>query len=183
MIGRLNNKLAFLKMIFGNKEIFAIECYHDPISNDRKWVYGRMCLWCSGIQVGDIEETGCMLNVTEGFLQNFIESSNELSDKNLNKLGDRDLYKFLDEKLYSRLEKSREQIVEDSRTYRKFDFLTNGGASFDTIRCFIVRKENKYKLLLTDRFDDFYSFHIDSYLMENVIIEFLIWMSNEKAKL
>lgn len=167
-------------MIFGEKEIFAIECYHEPIDNNKNWVFGRMCLWCSGLQFGDITEPSCLLNVTEGFLRGFIETANQLEDIELNKQSDWELFKFLDKKIYGLNERTFEQVIEDAKKYRKFDFLTSSGESFETIKSFVVKNYNEYRLLISDRLEIFKSFRINSFFMENVVIEFLVWMESEK---
>ncbi|VTY25413.1 Uncharacterised protein [Xylophilus ampelinus] len=38
-------KLARLdSMQFGNRSTFAIDCVHEPIANEKGWVFGRMCI-------------------------------------------------------------------------------------------------------------------------------------------
>lgn len=40
-----------------------------------------------------------------------------------------------------------EQIVADARRYRRFDFLTNGGESFDHSKSFFVANAHKVRIL------------------------------------
>lgn len=51
-------------MQFGNRSTFAIDCVHEPIPNEKGWVFGRMRIWVGGSRLGDFDAPACMLNVT-----------------------------------------------------------------------------------------------------------------------
>src|SRR5262245_23915345 len=101
-------------MLIGDVKGFGIECYHDPFPNETRRVFGRMCLWVAGHRLGHIDESACMLNVTEGHLQDVLESLESLSDPALASLGDREAFDLLDRALYLDDERTDEKIAEDS---------------------------------------------------------------------
>src|SRR5215510_1588035 len=124
-------------MLLGDKEGFALECYHEPLRNEHRRVFGRMCVWASGWQLGDISEPACMLNVAEGHLSRVVARIDSLDDPVLRQLNDRDAFDFLDRTLYVDDDRSGEQVARDAERFFKFDFLTNGGGSFDETKSFI----------------------------------------------
>jgi hypothetical protein len=174
-------------MLIGNKQTFAIECHHEPIPNDSRWVFGRMCLWCDGNPLGNIEEAACMLNVTEGFLQSLIQRLDALDDPALRQIGDRAAFDFLDHALYGDHERSSEQIVADATRFRKFDLLTNGGESFDNSKSFIIGDGDCLRILFVEyepgpgqTYKSFASARINRSDFIAVVRTFLDWMENEK---
>jgi len=166
-------------MIFGEKNKFAIECYHDPLENENNRVFGRMCIWCSDTQLGDITEPSCMLNVTEGFLQDFMNHPEILEGEELNNLGDRELFEFLNKKLYLDDERTTEEITKDAEKYFKYDFLTNGGESFDSHKSFLVKDEDIFKILFMHNDGNFSSCRVEGIEMAAVVKQFLSWIENE----
>src|SRR5690349_13219916 len=118
-------------MLIGDKEMFAIECYHEPLSNDARRVFGRMCVWIEGKRLGDIDEPACMLNVTAVFLQGLLHRLNSLNDSALRDLNDREAFDLLNCAVYLDDGRSDEQVAIDAQRFSKFDLLTNGGESFD----------------------------------------------------
>lgn len=167
-------------MIIGNKKEFAIECYDDTINSEKKWVFGRMCLWCNNQQLGNINEPSCMLNVTVNHLKDYQEDSNNLENEKLNKLTDSELYSFLDNKLYNAEEETTsEQVIEDMNNYSKYDFLTNGGESFDGYASFIVKGNNKYRILFRDMNNQIYSGLVNNTVFTEVINGFIHWFKQK----
>jgi len=84
-------------MLIGNKRTFAIECYHEPIKNTSRQVFGRMCIWAGGVIRGDIDEPACMLNVTKEHLLDMIGRVESLNDEELAHLSDKTLISWTDQ--------------------------------------------------------------------------------------
>lgn len=166
-------------MLIGTTQTFGIECYHEPIPNATSPVFGRMCIWAEGVPLGDIEEPACMLNVTEGHLSDTISKLESLTDNSLPKCCDRSLFDFLDQALYLDNERSTEEVMEDAEKYFKFDFLTNGGESFDRTKSFVVSSGTNVCLLFTDCKEQFYSALIPQELFVGVITSFFVWIKKE----
>ena len=139
-------------MVFGEKNIYAIEVYHEPQYNTSYYMSGRMCLHLNGIMFGDIDDPCNVLGVTYANLLQVVENIDEIRD-DFNSKTDTEIFNALDAMLYDAMlyindeEKSYEQMMADGKKYWKFDFLTNGGVMFDRTKSFIY-------------LDDFETIHI-----------------------
>jgi hypothetical protein len=134
-------------MIFGDKQVFAIECHHDGPDDD-SFVFGRMCLWLGGRSVGDVEEPACALNVTEHLLTAALARVGSLHDTAIDRLEPRAAFDCLDRALYVDAlyldgERPLDELEPLSRRFSKFDFLTNGGESFDSTKSFMVEVDGR----------------------------------------
>jgi len=138
-----------------------------------------MCVWAGGHCLGDITEPGCMLNVTEGKLQSLLKRMDSLEDPALCDRADRDAFEFLDHALYLDNGQSFEQVQADSCRFRKFDFLTNGGESFDRTKSFVIADGDRVRLLFKDDRRGFASAHIDRDIFVRTIQGFLAWVAEE----
>ena len=125
-------------MLFGKREDFAIECYHDPISNETGHVFGRICVWANNIQLGNINEPACILGVLENFFSECLSELSSLSDAAVDSLSDDDAFEFLNQAIYGNDARTLEQIKIDARRYSKFVFLTNWSEAFDGTNAFLL---------------------------------------------
>lgn len=166
-------------MLIGDKETFAIECYHDPLPNETRRVFGRMCVWAGGNRLGDIEEPACMLNVTEGHLQELLQHLDSLDDPALRNLDDRKAFEFLDRALYLDDARSDEQVAKAAERYWKFDFLTNCGESFDRTKSFIIGEANSLRILFEEDRQRFISAHVGRATFVFTVQGFLAWIASE----
>ena len=168
-------------MQFGSKDEFAIECYHEPeYPNISGWVFGRMCVWCRGGELGNLAEPACMLNVTEGCIEDYLAQLDELHDESLIGLTDDAIFALLDAAIYGDHERSNLRIVKDLRRYRKFEFLTGWGESFDVICGFMVREQNGFRIIYQQRSEPVAGISIGRDLLERVLVSFLKWIATEK---
>ena len=168
-------------MQFGSKNEFAIECYHEPeYPNTSGWVFGRMCVWCRGSELGNLAEPACMLNVTKGHIEECLAHLDELHDESLAGLTDDASFALLDAAIYGDHERSNSRIVEDSRRYRKFEFLTGWGESFDVISGFMIREQGGFRILYQQRLESVAGVSIRRDLLERVLVSFLEWIATEK---
>lgn len=166
-------------MLIGNTHIFGIECHHEPIPNETKRVFGRMCIFASNQVLGSIDEPACMLNVTEGHLSDVIRQLPSLKDETLENLTDLEAFNFLDHALYMDDDRSDLEVQQDAERYSKFDFLTNGGESFDGTKSFIVASGSNVRLLFTDAADIFYSALVPHDEFVKVVTAFFVWIDDE----
>jgi hypothetical protein len=124
-------------MIFGNKDVYAIEVYHEPLDNDTFYMTGRMCIFLHGLRYGDIDDPACVLYVPYIQLLDKVKKIEEIRC-NFNMKTDADIFEFLDVKLYMADDDvTYEQILIDLEEYGKFDFLTGSGEMFDRTKSFI----------------------------------------------
>ena len=166
-------------MLIGDKETFAIECYHDPLPSETRRVFGRMCLWVGGNRLGDIDEPACMLNVTEVYLQGLLHRVESLDDPALRSLDDREAFEFLDRALYLDDARSNEQIAKDAERFSKFGLLTNGGESFDRTKSFIIGEADRLRVLFENDERGFSSARVGRAAFVLTVRGFLAWLVDE----
>ena len=129
--------------------------------------------------LGNIDEPACMLNVTEGFFVDLLPAIQNLENRELSEMPDVEAFKLLDNAVYLDDDRSSEQLASDAAKYSKFDFLTNGGESFDGTKSFIHRVGDVIRILFTDESDRFHSIHVEREEFEKVITQFLCWLEKE----
>lgn len=66
-------------------------------------------------------------------------------------------FRRLDNALYLDTGQSTEQVAEDARRFFRFDFLTNGGESFDHTKSFLVNLGDSVRLIFRDEADRLHS--------------------------
>src|SRR5580704_7878493 len=118
-------------MLFGRRDEFAIECYHDPISNEMGLVFGRICVWANNIPLGNIKESGCILGTVASCFFQCLSELPSLYDDAVDDLSDETAFDFLDRAIYGDDARTVEQIEIDASRYSKFVFLTNWSEAFD----------------------------------------------------
>lgn len=166
-------------MLIGDPHSFGIECHHEPIPNETGRVFGRMCVFAEGWVLGDINEPACMLNVTEGHLSGVVRRLSSLDDKSLAGLSDREAFDRLNRAVYLDDGRSGHEVQQDAECYFRFDFLTNGGESFDGTKSFIVLSGGYVRVLFTDNTGEFRSAHVPIKTFSQVVSGFFAWIESE----
>ena len=83
------------------------------------------------------------------------------------------LFDYLNQALYLDDERTFEEVTQDAVKYSKFDFLTNGGESFDGTKSFIISDSNNVRLAFTDINDKFHSANIPKDTFIQVVMKFI----------
>lgn len=125
-------------MLFGDRRTFAIEAMVEPHLQAPSAAWGRLCIWCEDVCIGDFAEEHCGLYDSYDGFRSVLANLHSLWRAEFADLSDRDLWNLLDEKLYGHhgdvaIEDNRTmaQITQDAQTYGRFNFLTNWGEQFD----------------------------------------------------
>jgi hypothetical protein len=170
---------------FGESSVFQIKCIHDPMPNASGHVFGRMCLRFDGNVLGDLNEPACMLNVTAGHLEDVLCEIDALDEPELFALTDSELWERLDKALYRGDTRTNAEIAADSRKYSKFNFLTNGGESFDRSKSFIVASDSNVRILFMsdDANCSLVGKTINLYVFVEALQSFLKWIEAEGARM
>ncbi|TVO52664.1 hypothetical protein FHP91_17160 [Denitromonas halophila] len=166
-------------MRFGNTSTFAIDCVHEAIPNERGWVFGRMCIWAGGLQLGDFEEPSCMLNVTGGHLEGVMGRLQALEEPSFEDLTHAQLYELLDRAIYCDDDRTPAQVAADAERYFKFDLLTNGGESFDRFKSFIAIANGQVRILFTELSSEPVGVCVDLAEFVATVTAFLGWLKVE----
>jgi hypothetical protein len=132
-------------MRFGDPADFAIEAEVEPDLKPPSAVWGRMCVWCRGVPLGNIEDRHCALYPAYGAFRGLESYLDRLWAPELAGLDDVAAWNFLDGLLYGyhgdvevRDHRSIEQCHVDWATWRSFNFLTNWGEQFDGYKSFLL---------------------------------------------
>jgi hypothetical protein len=110
-------------MLFGEPADFAIEAYVEPDLKPPSAVWGRMCVWCRGVPLGDISERYCALYPAYCSFRSLPSCLDSLWADELAGLGDEGVWNFLD---------------ADWAAWDRFNFLSNWGERFDGYKAFIL---------------------------------------------
>jgi len=129
-------------MIFGNKNIYAIEIHHKPLDNGLFYMTSRLCIHLFNKNFGNINEEDRALAEPYMIL---VEKINDLNilEYDFNLKNDYDIFNFLDDKLYINIDRTLEQIKHDYKLYHIFNFMTNMGEMFNNTKSFIYMDKNK----------------------------------------
>jgi hypothetical protein len=142
-------------MLFGSRETFAVEAMIEPHLKPPSAPWGRLCIWCEGVAIGDFGDENCGLECIER-LAELPPRLGELWLSEFEGLDDVALWNVLDGALYGyhgdrSLEAGRtlDEIHQDWHVYGRFDFLTNWGEMFDRAgKSFIIRvPDHRIKIL------------------------------------
>lgn len=169
-------------MLLGKKNGFAIECIHEPnYPDDRRIVYGRMCVWCHGVALGDLAETDCILNTVACAFRECLGRLDELQDESIDELSDEEAFGFLDDVLYLDNELSDQQIHAASQRFSKFVFLTNWGETFDGCKAFMAKRDQAFRILYRLPSDEMGAVKVTRADLVGSIQAFLDWMEDEQS--
>lgn len=144
-------------MIFGNPERFAIDAFVEDHLVPRSAAWGRMCVWCSGEMLGDLDEPHCGLEAASSF-ELLADSLDSLWDESLIGLGPREMFDFLDRALFLDSGQSLDVIRRNAERYSEFEFLTNWGEPFNGFKGFVIARPDAALLILFQRPDDSFGF-------------------------
>ena len=175
-------------MVFGDKNIYAIEVHHQPQDEDSFYMCGRMCIYLYNKMFGDINNEYCHLYATYTTLVEKSKIITEL-EYDFNLENDVDIFNFLDTKLYildEDADRTYEQIRNDIKPYLKFDFMTNEGEMFDRTKSFIYMDKNKkiHIMYQTDKYNknneqfesgEIICNEVDKETFENITNDFIRW--------
>ncbi len=170
---------------FGEPSVFGIECVHEPMPNPRGYVFGRMCLWFESDVLGDLHEPACMLDVTAVHLKDLLDRINALEVPELIALTDSALWERLDTALYRDDNRTNVEVAADARRYSNFNFLTNGGESFDGSKSFIVASDTCVRILFKNGGADcsLVGKRVNRYVFVEALQSFLTWLQEEATRM
>ncbi len=142
-------------------------------------MFGRMCVWARGQRLGDLEEPACMLNVTANHLSGVVKRLPSLHEPAFASLSDTELFELLDRALYEDDDRTSEEVAADAAKFFKFDFLTNGGESFDRSKSFIAASNGELRLLFKDSPKGLVSARVSVTEFANTVAAFVAWVQSE----
>ena len=170
-------------MYFGSRDDFAIECYQDDLGYDwPETVFGRMCVWCRGIALGNVHGPVCILNVSEEYFQQLLGRLDDLRDEGLEAEPDPEAFRILDAALWTYHGQSPEQIYADAERFSKFNFLTGWGEPFDGTTAFLIGAEDGFRILYRLPGGRFGSGRVSVASLAGAVRGFLEWFRETKPR-
>jgi hypothetical protein len=169
-------------MLFGRREDFAIECYHDPIPNESGLVFGRICVWANNILLGNFHESGCILGAVASCYSQCLSALPSLTDSAVDDLSNEAAFDFLDTAIYGDDARTIERIKIDARRYSKFVFLTNWGEAFDGTNAFLMYGPAGLRIVFRLRNDERGSAAITKSGLVDTIEKFLHWVADKTTR-
>ena len=153
--------------VFGNRDDFAIEAGTESYLKPPSAVWGRMCVWCCGVPLGDIDDRHCALYPAYCGFRSLLSpvhgepKIDRLWAEELAGLDDVAAWNFLDGLLYGYHgdvevpdDRTLEECRRDAVVWGCFDFLTNWGEQFDGYKAFIMRPPGGPVRILSRRLPD-----------------------------
>lgn len=136
-------------MIIGNKNRFAIEFELDAVKladpTLADWLYGRMCWWCGGEQVGRCEDDTTIRDVAVA-AKHFLSYEGRRRDEHLSRAPVRDVLRTVVDALYDDHGQSDEQVKADAEHYFRF-VVSPGMEEFDPWRILLVEDDTSARLI------------------------------------
>ena len=188
-------------MIFGDKNIYAIEVHHKPLDNGPFYMAGRLCIHLFNIEFGDINEEDCSLAEPYMRLNEIINNFDLIkydfklnNDYDIFHFFDHELYVgddygkwgFLDKEYYNKIKWKELEGKEINKKLYKYDFMTNEGEMFNNTKSFIYMdiKEIIHILFqVHDDMDEIRCNKINKNIFYNISSEFIEWYEEtEKNK-
>jgi hypothetical protein len=175
-------------MFFGSPDDFAIECYrqdlpadygHDVSMVNRDWVFGRMCVWCGGQRLGDIDDIN-MLDVTEACFESLAGRIAGLTDPAVDGLDDSAAFDLLDNAIYGEDGRTDEQVHEDYVRFEKFKFLIDEGEQFDHLKAYLLNTGNGLRVLYRREGETVGSAKVREAGLRHAVDGFLAWVRHER---
>jgi len=166
----------------GNRSAFQIQCIHEPFPGSEGHVFGRMCLRFEDDVLGDFNEPACMLDVSARHFEDALKNLAEHDEPELSALTDEQLWEWLDSALYRDDNRTIQQVVADAKRYRRFDFLTNGGESFDNSKSFFVAAAHDVRILFKNNDQLLIGIRLDRSVFIETLQAWLQWLSRECAR-
>lgn len=141
--------------VFGDERELAIHAAVDPGLEPPSAVWGSMCVSCRGVQLGDLDETGCALYPAYVAFRDLAGRLDELWDPELDGHDDAAIWNLLHRRLYGEGALGAQlqvpaivraqldgvvdlEVTRDWERFSKLEFLTNWGEQFDGSPAFIL---------------------------------------------
>lgn len=132
-------------VLCGDRADFAIEAGVEPDLVPLSAVWGRMCIWCRGIALGDLSDPHCGVGFAASMFTRLMPEVGSLWADELTGLDDIAAWNLLDGLLYGYHgdvelagDRTHKELCRDRDRWGRFDFLTNWGEQFDGYKSFVM---------------------------------------------
>jgi hypothetical protein len=177
-------------MIFGEKQVFAIEC--EIVDQIDSWVYANFCFWIEGAKVGAYQET-IVLKASIAWLKEFLRNSEKrcipLFDSMDKEIVFRLIYETVivtplkNSSILEMIPENKEETasgrlaLSDSEIINRFHLDDVGMSSFDEYSIILINREDGKQRIIWKHVDES-SVHeaiLPPDYFENIAIQFVSW--------
>jgi Immunity protein 42 len=175
-------------MLFGKKEVFAIECeIEKPII---QYVYANTCMWAGGRQIGD-QTLSVMLYPVVYFLKDSLRFQGKRKDITLDNKSSDEIINIVRHALigdpYSEEpdDRSYEELRYLESKYEKFCICPNGSEAFDGWFAILLEGIDNEKIIWWEFHDnkhvnkDIYEVSMELGSYDSIVTHFLDWVEIE----
>ncbi len=141
-------------MLFGTKEIFAVEAMTEPDLEAPSAVWGRLRIWCCNESFGDFENPYNALHSGAECCREMLNAYPDLWDSTFDLVQDAERFRLFNEAIYIGSHSETKQIVDLADRYWKFDFLTNWGEHTNGLKGLIAFDPNGEVLFMVEGRDE-----------------------------
>ena len=144
-------------------------------------MFGRMCIRFEDYVLGDFDEPSCMLDVTARYFDDALQNLVNHNEPEFSALTDEQLWERLDYAIYEDDNRTVEQVAYDASRYYRFDFLTNGGESFNNTKSFFVANAYEVRILFQNADRPLIGKTVERTVFVKTLQIWLQWFNHELA--
>jgi Immunity protein 42 len=174
-------------MLFGNKDIFAIECTLFSENESSKCNFGSISAWIGDNQIGD-SSLKVILEIPVNYFSDSMKKCETRDPNPFLKMSYIEIWNFLNTVLWGDdedfIEKhSLQELVKFDEEYSKYSVFTGFSEAFDGESVFLIESENTEKFI----WQDFVSKEIKIFCVPlgtyyKVVNAFLYWYAEKNIK-
>jgi hypothetical protein len=171
-------------MLFGAKEIFAVEAMTEPDLEVPSAVWGRLRIWCRNESFGDYENPYNALHSAAECFREMLDAYPDLWDSTFDLVEDAERFRLFNEAIYIGSHSDTDQIVDLADRYWKFDFLTNWGEHTNGIKGLLAFDPNGEVLFMVEDRDELVrAFRFPQTCFTKTAADFVEWFDSEAERL
>ena len=174
-----------METLLGDKSEFAIQIWLAPNLTPPSTVWGQMCLWVKGTQLGDFDNAHCSLGQCVHHLNQVLEILDDLWNKSFSKKSDQNIFNYL-KNAWLELGFDDFGVSNEYSQYHKYNLSYGFAEMFDSEGMFFLLSmpNNSLKFLYQPNdSSEIASFEIDRKLFINTINEFNSWYIQQEELL
>ena len=164
-------------MLWGSRHSFGLEAEIEEIDPERNdLVFGRLCLWAGGVQIGDFSQR-TILSVPADFFADVMKYQNKRADDELCQHERDVVLSQVHEALYGPPTGNEEHALRLEARYRKHCLAPGGGEAFDGALAVLIECGPRERLVWRAGQDgSAHEIWLDQGVCVSVLREFLDWL-------
>jgi hypothetical protein len=171
-------------MLFGTKDSFGVEAVTELDLPLPSAVWGRMRVWCQNESFGDFENPNNALYPASESFRSALNAYPDLWDSSFVALTDAQIFQRFNAAIYTGSDLSTEEISDFTDRYWKFDFLTNWGEHFNSVKGFLAFDPNGDTLFMVEDCSDVVrGFRFPQACFVRAATGFVDWFNSEAERL